>query len=101
MRVVTVTAVNAETWELGLVGFQIIHVQEYRRRNVEVDRQGPGRDQKLVEPWYRVVQPRPEVREGRSFNPDEFAIALGASCRGNRAAGLYESRRLLRAHLLH
>jgi Protein of unknown function (DUF499) len=29
-----------------------------------------------VEPWYRVVQPRPEVREGRSFNPDEFAIAL-------------------------
>lgn len=29
-----------------------------------------------MEPWYRVVQLRPEVREGRSFNPDEFAIAL-------------------------
>jgi predicted AAA+ superfamily ATPase len=29
-----------------------------------------------VEPWYKVVQPREEVREGRSFNPDEFAIAL-------------------------
>lgn len=29
-----------------------------------------------MEPWYRVVRPRPEVREGRSFNPDEFAIAL-------------------------
>ena len=29
-----------------------------------------------MEPWYKVVQPRPEVREGRSFNPDEFAIAL-------------------------
>ncbi|HXF91319.1 MAG TPA: DUF499 domain-containing protein [Nitrospiraceae bacterium] len=29
-----------------------------------------------VDPWYRVVTPRPEVREGRSFNPDEFAIAL-------------------------
>jgi Protein of unknown function (DUF499) len=29
-----------------------------------------------LEAWYRVVQPRPEVREGRSFNPDEFAIAL-------------------------
>jgi hypothetical protein len=29
-----------------------------------------------MDPWYRVVQPRPEVREGRSFNPDEFAIAL-------------------------
>ena len=30
-----------------------------------------------MEPWYRVVTPRKEVREGRSFNPDEFAIALG------------------------
>ena len=29
-----------------------------------------------LEPWYRVVTPRKEVREGRSFNPDEFAIAL-------------------------
>jgi len=29
-----------------------------------------------MEPWYKVVQPRSEVREGRSFNPDEFAIAL-------------------------
>ncbi len=27
-------------------------------------------------PWYKVVTPRQEVREGRSFNPDEFAIAL-------------------------
>lgn len=29
-----------------------------------------------MEPWYRMVTPRQEVREGRSFNPDEFAIAL-------------------------
>ena len=29
-----------------------------------------------MEPWYKVVMPRKEVREGRSFNPDEFAIAL-------------------------
>ncbi len=29
-----------------------------------------------MEPWYRVVTPRSEVREGRSFSPDEFAIAL-------------------------
>lgn len=29
-----------------------------------------------MEPWYRSVTPRKEVREGRSFNPDEFAIAL-------------------------
>ncbi len=29
-----------------------------------------------MEPWYKVVTPRKEVREGRSFNPSEFAIAL-------------------------
>ncbi len=29
-----------------------------------------------MEPWYKAVTPRREVREGRSFNPDEFAIAL-------------------------
>ena len=29
-----------------------------------------------VEPWYKVATPRREVREGRSFNPDESAIAL-------------------------
>jgi hypothetical protein len=29
-----------------------------------------------MEPWYKVATARREVREGRSFNPDEFAIAL-------------------------
>ena len=29
-----------------------------------------------MDPWYKIVTPRKEVREGRSFNPDEFAIAL-------------------------
>src|SRR5437016_7943812 len=29
-----------------------------------------------MEPWYKVATPRKEVREGRSFSPDEFAIAL-------------------------
>jgi len=29
-----------------------------------------------MEPWWKVVEFRKEVREGRSFNPDEFAIAL-------------------------
>jgi hypothetical protein len=29
-----------------------------------------------MEPWQNVVTPRKEVREGRSFNPDEFAIHL-------------------------
>src|SRR6266705_633431 len=34
-----------------------------------------ARDARL-EPWYKVVVPRDEVRKGRSFSPDEFAIAL-------------------------
>lgn len=29
-----------------------------------------------MEPWYRVTNLRKEVREGRSFNPSEFAIHL-------------------------
>src|SRR3990172_3717738 len=29
-----------------------------------------------MDPWYKVATPRAEIREGRSFNPDEFAIAL-------------------------
>jgi len=29
-----------------------------------------------MDPWYKVATPRKEVRQGRSFNPDEFAIHL-------------------------
>ena len=29
-----------------------------------------------MDPWYKIVKLREEVREGRSFSPDEFAIAL-------------------------
>src|SRR5436309_5012251 len=29
-----------------------------------------------MEPWFKIATPRREVREGRSFSPDEFAIAL-------------------------
>ena len=29
-----------------------------------------------IDPWYKIVTLRKEVREGRSFSPDEFAIAL-------------------------
>lgn len=29
-----------------------------------------------MDPWYKAVTPRKEVREGRSFDPSEFAIAL-------------------------
>src|SRR5437870_6903890 len=34
------------------------------------------RGEPSMEPWFKVVTPRKEVREGRSFNPDEFAIHL-------------------------
>jgi len=36
-----------------------------------------------MEPWYRIVQPRKEVREGRSFDPSEFAIRLEQVVAGN------------------
>ena len=26
-----------------------------------------------MRPWYKIVTPRREVRDGRSFSPDEFA----------------------------
>jgi hypothetical protein len=29
-----------------------------------------------MEPWWKLTTTPKEVREGRSFNPDEFAIAL-------------------------
>jgi len=29
-----------------------------------------------MDAWFKVATPRKEVREGRSFNPDEFAIHL-------------------------
>lgn len=36
-----------------------------------------------LELWYKTATPRKEVREGRSFNPDEFAIALEQVVAGN------------------
>src|ERR1700739_2245058 len=36
-----------------------------------------------MEVWYKNTVPRAEVREGRSFNPDEFAIALEQVAAGN------------------
>jgi hypothetical protein len=62
-----------------------------------------------MEPWYKVATPRKEVREGRSFNPDEFAKAEQA--RGpdflrlaNAFSALYpkgsEEKRLIDAMLL-
>lgn len=48
-----------------------------------------------MESWYKVATPRKEVQEDRSFNPNEFVIALSA---------LYpkgsEEKRLLDAMLL-
>jgi hypothetical protein len=44
-----------------------------------------------MDPWYKVATPRKEVREGRSFNPDEFAIALEQVVAGTaRLAGKTE-----------
>ena len=43
-----------------------------------------------MDPWYKIVTPRKEVREGRSFNPDEFAIAPGAGCGWKTAPEDYE-----------
>ena len=60
-----------------------------------------------MEPWYKVAIPRKEVREGRSFNPDEFAIALeqvvaGTAPEDYRDAGQFFARtcftRALREH---
>ena len=36
-----------------------------------------------MQPWYKVVIPRKEVREGRSFDPSEFAIALEQVVQGS------------------
>ncbi len=35
-----------------------------------------------LDPWYKVTTLRKEVREGRSFSPDEFAIALEQVVKG-------------------
>ena len=29
-----------------------------------------------MEPWYKVTQPREELRQGRSLDPSEFAVHL-------------------------
>lgn len=39
-----------------------------------------------MNPWYKSVVPRPEVREGRSFQPDEFAIHLDQVVSGRAPA---------------
>jgi hypothetical protein len=60
-----------------------------------------------MEPWYKIATPRKEVREGRSFNPDEFAIHLeqviaGTAPEDYRESGPFFARtfftRALREH---
>ena len=47
-----------------------------------------------MEPWYKVVVPRQEVKkEGRSFDPNEFAIALEQVIRGTAPADYNEPRK--------
>lgn len=43
-----------------------------------------------MDPWYKIATPRKEVREGRSFSPDEFAIALEQVVTGNAPADYRE-----------
>ncbi len=54
-----------------------------------------------IRPWYKIVELRKEVREGRSFSPDEFAIALEQVVARDGAAGLPRPGAVLLAHLLH
>ena len=30
----------------------------------------------MTDPWYKIVTPRKEVREGRSFNPDTMPFPV-------------------------
>ena len=50
-----------------------------------------------LEPWYKAALPRKEVREGRSFNPDEFAIALEQVVAGTAPAD-YSNPEVFFAH---
>lgn len=47
----------------------------------------------MVDPWYKVVTLREEVREGRSFSPDEFAIALEQVVAGTAPADYTDAAR--------
>jgi hypothetical protein len=40
-----------------------------------------------MDPWHKIALPSTEVREGRSFSPDESAIALGALLKAKRHRG--------------
>lgn len=51
-----------------------------------------GRERHM-EPWYKVATPRAEVREGRSFNPDEFAIALEQIVAGTAPADYRDAKK--------
>ena len=65
------------------VGITQLVVGQKRVRETLAHKCRRGAREKSVEPWYKSVQPRAEVREGRSFNPDEFAIALEQVAAGN------------------
>jgi predicted AAA+ superfamily ATPase len=46
-------------------------------------------------PWYKITTPRAEVREGHSFHPDEFAIALEQVVRATAPEDYSESVKFL------
>lgn len=45
-------------------------------------------------PWWKLTKPRQEVREGRSFNPGQFALARRAAQKAARLVP--KTRRRLR-----
>ena len=51
-----------------------------------------------MEPWYKVVMLHKKVREGRSFSPDEFAIALEQVVAKNAPADYRDPSQFFRAH---
>ena len=54
-----------------------------------------------LKPWYRVVTPREDLREGKPLDASEFAVHLDQVRDGRAPADLSEARAVLRAHLPH
>ena len=54
-----------------------------------------------MEPWYKIVTLRREVREGRSFSPDEFAIALEQVVARTAPKDYSDPAQFFLAYLLH
>ncbi len=54
-----------------------------------------------MDPWYKIATPRKEDHDGRSFNPDEFAIYLEQVIARIVPGGLSGSKTILRSNCLY